>query len=220
MTSRGAPGPPSRPYARPYYGLDIETDTTVDGLDPACAGILAVAVATPRGDEVLLGREDRLLADLESLLSSLPPGVLVTWNGSGFDLPFLQARAARWGVPLGLRLAPGPCSGDVTPRVRASWGAHQHLDGYLLYRADVGRALGLSCGLKSVARLAGVAPVEVDRALVHELPRDELARYVASDARLARDLVQRRLPAAAAFVDRCTTGAGDPAGAPPTVTPG
>lgn len=196
--------PPSVPSpAPPHYGLDIETDTTVDGLDPSLAAVVAVAVAGPHGDVVLLGDEVDLLRRLEGLLRSLEPGVLVTWNGAGFDLPFLAARAERHGIELGLRLFLPVCErgpGCYT----ATWGAHAHLDGYRLYRADVGRTLGLSCGLKAMARLVGVTPVEVDRDLIHDLDQADLERYVASDARLARDLVARRLPTAAAFVDRPT----------------
>lgn len=206
----------------PHYGLDIETDTTVDGLDPSCSPVVAVAVATPSGDQVLLGDEADLLRRLEALLCSLPPGVLVTWNGSAFDLPFLATRADLHGIALGLRLFPGAGprrdDPDGSPCFLASWGAHGHLDGYRLYRADVGRTLGLSCGLKAMARLAGLQPVQVDRERIHALSVAELSDYVASDARLARDLVARRLPAAAAFVDRCPTGSIAPAPAAAAVT--
>ena len=206
----------------PHYGLDIETDTTVDGLDPSCSPVVAVAVATPAGDRVLMGEEAGLLRRLDGLLRSLPPGVLVTWNGSAFDLPFLAARAAVHGIALGLELFPGPVVRRDDPvgshAFLATWGAHGHLDGYRLYRADVGRTLGLSCGLKAMARLAGLQPVQVDRERIHALSAQELSDYVASDARLARDLVARRLPAAAAFVDRCPTGWSDPAPTAATVT--
>lgn len=189
----------------PHYGLDIETDTTVDGLDPTCSPVIAAAVAGPSEEAVLLGEERAILTQLEEFLASLPPGVIVTWNGAAFDLPFLATRASMLGVPISLRLFP-----TRGPATRASWGPHAHLDGYLLYRADVGRVLGLSCGLKAMARLTGLAPVEVDREAMHTLPDDRLGSYVASDARLARHLVQRRLPAAARFIDDCPTGSTSP----------
>lgn len=193
----------------PYYGLDIETDTTVDGLDPARSSVVAVAVTAPFGEEVLTGEEPGLLRSLDELVVALPPGVLVTWNGASFDLPFLAERSRRCGVPLALRLVedtsgptrrPGSLPGHPNP-YRAAWGPHRHLDGYRLYRADVGRTLGLPCGLKPMARLVGLAPVEVDRAAIHSLTPDELHEYVASDARIARELVMRRMPAAARFAD-------------------
>lgn len=193
----------------PLYGLDIETDTTVDGLDPTCAAVVAVAVAAAGADVVLTGPEPRLLRDLDDHLASLPAGVLVTWNGSGFDLPFLAERARRAGVGLALRLTPDatpvPARPDGSPGTRrwlGTWHGHDHLDGYRLYRADVGRQPGLSCGLKALARLVGLEVVELDRAHLHEVPDELLERYVASDARLARELVLRRWPTAAAWVDR------------------
>jgi DNA polymerase elongation subunit (family B) len=197
----------------PFYGLDIETDTTVDGLDPEVAPVVAVAVATGAEDHVLLGPEPDLLRRLDELVRSLPPGVLVTWNGASFDLPFLAARSEARGLPLGLRLRIDPAMArrhgddEVQHGYRATWYGHRHLDGYRLYRSDVGRSLGLSCGLKSLSRLVGLAPVEVDRSRVHDLGAEELRSYVASDARLARALVMRRLPVSAAFADRCHTDA-------------
>jgi DNA polymerase elongation subunit (family B) len=199
----------------PVYGLDIETDTTVDGLDPATSPVTAVAVATADADHVLVGDEPDVLAELEQVLSRLRPGLLVTWNGSGFDLPFLAARSRLAGVPLSLELwadpslarRPGPGRDTATARYRGRWFGHRHLDGYRLYRADVGRTLGLSCGLKPLSRLVGLDPVEVDRSRMHLLGDEALRAYVASDARLARELVMRRLPAAACFADRLPDGA-------------
>jgi DNA polymerase elongation subunit (family B) len=193
------PTPPAVP-GRPLYGLDIETDTTVDGLDPDRSSIVAVAVSGDGVDEVITGDESEVIAGVDQLLASLPDGVLITWNGTRFDLPFLATRAQRAGVPTGLRLGPPPPRGARRRRA-TSWHGHRHLDGLDLYRADVGRLLGLSCALKSLARLVGEPPVEVDRARIHELDAAELREYVLSDARLARSLVLRRWPTAASWVD-------------------
>ena len=38
----------------------------------------------------------------------------------------------------------------------------------------------------------GLEPVEVDRRRIHELTPEEMHEYVLSDARLARQLVERR----------------------------
>lgn len=187
----------------PLYGLDIETDTSVDGLDPSVSPIVAVAVATADGDRVFQGPEAQVLALTDSLLAELAPGVVVTWNGSGFDLPFLAERARRAGVALGLELwDDGPDRGEPGV-VRGRWYAHDHLDGYRVYRADVGRSLGFPCGLKPLARLVGLRPVEVDRARIHLLDADAIDEYVASDARLARELVLRRWPLAQRATDGC-----------------
>ncbi len=192
----------------PHYGLDIETDTTIDGLDPTTSPVVAVAVSTVDDDTVLTGAEPDILRRLDELLRGLPPGVIVTWNGSSFDLPFLDHRARVLGVTLGLEL----CTSERLPLdtswpppdggCRATWGAHRHLDGFRLYRADVRRTVGLSCGLKAMARLVGLPVVEVDRGTIHDLDAAELESYVTSDARLARQLVARRMPAAAAAIDR------------------
>lgn len=187
----------------PLYGLDIETDTSVDGLDPSVSPIVAVAVATPDGDRVFQGAEDLVLHRTDELMSELDPGIVVTWNGSGFDLPFLAERARRLGVTLGLDLWDDGPERTEPGVVRGQWYAHDHLDGYRLYRADVGRSLGFPCGLKPLSRLVGLAPVEVDRSCIHLLDDAALEAYVASDARLARELVLRRWPVAERATDGC-----------------
>ena len=110
------------PCGTPIYGLDIETDTTIDGLDPAVASIVTVALSTPEGDEVLAGPERELFLALDRRLADLPAGVIATWNGAVFDLPFLAHRARWWGMHLGLRLQGQPGS------YRATWHEHGHVD--------------------------------------------------------------------------------------------
>lgn len=200
--------------AVPLYGLDIETDTSTGGLDPTRSAIVAVAVSGTEIEVVLDGPEPLLLKDLDDLIGQLDPGVIVTWNGGRFDLPFIAHRAASHGVPIGLELIEVPTVGVhrlrkptepewlPQPSFLASWHRHGHLDGYRLFRSDAGQALGLSCGLKNLARLVGLDPVEVDRSEIHLLSDQELAEYVASDARIARQLVERRLSTALRAVDR------------------
>lgn len=198
------------------YGLDIETDTTVDGLDPAVGGVTAVALVGDQVEEVFetspSSGEAEMLKALDRCLAELPAGVIVTWNGAGFDLPFLTDRADRLGIELGLRLRLDPAiplrREPLTGHpgaYRASWHHHRHLDAYRVYRADVGPALGISCGLKSIARVVGLAPVEVDREQIHELSAAALRRYVTSDARLARLLAIRRWSHIASHVDGLVT---------------
>jgi len=206
--------------ATPLYGLDIETDTTIDGLDPAIGRILAVAVVnadeavgTTEATEPVEVFDDadevELLDRLDRSLAALPPGVLITWNGGRFDLPYLATRAERHGLRLGLRLRLDPSlSGRHEPlpghegAYRASWHHHHHLDAYRLYQADVGPALRLPCSLKVVASLAGLAPVEVDASKVHELTPAQIATYVRSDARCTAVLARRRWATAQFAVDR------------------
>ncbi len=206
--------------ATPLYGLDIETDTTIDGLDPSIGRILAVAVVTAdeatEAPEAIAATEvfddvdeAELLDRLDRRLADLAPGVLVTWNGARFDLPYLATRAERHGLHLGLRLWLDPAlSGRHEPlpghrgAYRASWHHHYHLDAYRLYQADVGPALRLPCSLKVVASLAGLAPIEVDASKVHELTPAQIATYVRSDARCTAVLAHRRWATAQFAVDR------------------
>jgi DNA polymerase elongation subunit (family B) len=191
------------------YGLDIETDTSVNGLDPEVARILTVAVSHPGGEEVFTGPERELLSRLDAELDDLPPGVIATWNGAAFDLPFIADRAMLLDLRLGLRLrldprlplrhAPLPGHRGA---YRARWHGHGHIDAYRLYKGDVGPALRVSCSLKSIARIVGLAPVEVDRENIHDLSAEALHAYAASDARLARVLTELRWPTASRFVDR------------------
>ncbi|HEY9555478.1 MAG TPA: hypothetical protein VIR58_02020 [Acidimicrobiales bacterium] len=193
----------------PVYGLDIETDTTVDGLDPAVASVLTVALVGPLTEEVFTGPEGSLLAELDARLGELQPGVVATWNGAAFDLPFIADRAALHGLPLGLRLQLDPTIASRHAPLpghrgsyRARWYRHAHLDAYRVYRGDVGPALRISCSLKSIARFVGLAPMEVDRERIHDLTNEALHAYAASDARLARILAERRWATASRCIDR------------------
>ena len=164
----------------PVYGLDIETDTSVDGLDPATSRVVTVALSQAGIDEVFVGFEHELLTELDDRLAQLEPGVLATWNGAAFDLPFLADRARLWGIDLGLhlrfdpsiRLLHAPLPGHAGA-YRAAWHHHCHLDAYHLYRDDV-----------------------------HDLTTEAMHAYASSDARLARVLTERRWASAARFVDR------------------
>jgi uncharacterized protein YprB with RNaseH-like and TPR domain len=197
------------------YGLDIETDTTENGLDPRVASVVTVALSAPGVDEVYSGRETTILFDVDQRLRSLPPGVLATWNGAAFDLPFLHDRATLHGMELGLRLQfdPGlamrraPLPGH-RGAYRGAWYEHGHIDAYRLYRGDVGPSLRVSCSLKSIARLVGLSPIEVDRGRIHDLSNEALHAYASSDARLARVLTERRWASASRFVDRLSRDAG------------
>jgi DNA polymerase elongation subunit (family B) len=191
------------------YGLDIETDTTVDGLNPEVSPVVTVALSNPGYDEVFAGREDEILFDLDERLAELEPGVIATWNGAAFDLPFLADRAALHGIGLGLRLRLDPSIAmhhaplpGHPGSYRARWHQHGHVDAYRLYRADVGSSLRVSCSLKSIARLVGLRPIEVDRTRIHDLTHEALHAYASSDARLARVLTERRWGTASRFVDR------------------
>jgi hypothetical protein len=212
--ARAGPGPAvvvprARAFVPAIYGFDIETDTRVDGLDPGRSRIVAAALATPDSTVVFTDDDEAVLLDrLDWHIASLEPGVLATWNGSAFDLPFVADRARHHGLGLGLRLRldPGiarrhpPLSGHPGA-YRASWHSHAHLDGYQVFRADVSPALGVSGSLKSVARLCGLRPLQLDAAHLHRACPADVQAYVASDAQCARELVRRRWATARLSVD-------------------
>lgn len=199
---------------RPLYGLDIETDTSADGLDPGVAGIVAVALSSQStGELVLTGGEAGILTALDAALADVEPGILVTWNGGAFDLPFLAARAAARDVPMGLELAWDPSAYRLGRRplpghlgtYAARWYDHGHLDAYRAWRRISDP--GVSCGLKAVARSFDLTPVEVDDpSQIHGLPLGGLRRYVASDARLTRHLAELRWGDVHRFIDRLPPG--------------
>ena len=189
----------------PAYGLDVETDTSCGGLDPRACRILAAAVARDDGVAVLTGPEPALLARLDGILAALPAGVLVTWNGSGFDLPFLADRARRCGVVLGLDIVVDPGITSRHPPLaghpglyRARWHGHRHLDAYRAYRTLQSEG---SCALKAVARRHGLPVVEAEPTRIHELAPDQLRRYVARDAELALLLARARWTEVRPFTD-------------------
>lgn len=216
MTSPSLPA--ADPRAPVVHALDIETDTGEDGLDPRRSRIVAVAVAGADGVVVFDDTDEAALLDrLDWHLAGLEPGVLATWNGAAFDLPFLSERAARTGVRLGLRLEADPTIAVRSPlpghhgAYRAAWHHHAHLDAYRVFRADVVPAIGLSGSLKAIARLVGLAPVVVDASRLHELSPDEVRAYVGSDARCTRQLVLRRWATMRNGVDRLSAPPAGPA---------
>lgn len=189
-----APSPPLR--SRPAYGLDIETDTTVDGLDPARSRVTAVGVAGPGWRRSFTGSEGEVLRRTDRFLAGLAPGVLVTWNGAAFDLPFLVDRAEAAGVALGLRVRPDPevaVTRSPLPghssAYRGSWWGHLHEDAYRALRG-LAHGFGLSAGLKPFARLHGIECLSEDRSALHTLDAGRLGAYVASDAVATRALAR------------------------------
>ncbi len=126
------------------YGLDIETARPdCDGpLDPRDAPIVKVAVSSA-GDEFLFEDDERsLLGALDDFLDELEPGVIATWNGSSFDLPYLADRARICNIEIGLRLVEESRARRRSEHLvghagsyRAAWYEHRHLDAARLFGA-------------------------------------------------------------------------------------
>lgn len=172
-------------------GLDIETDTTVDGRDPRRSRVVAVALSSSDGAfSVVLDDPDEtaILSALVEHVSRLSKeDVIVTWNGAGFDIPFLEVRAQVLGVELPWSLWPSKRIPKYEPvgvagPLRVSFGHVGHVDVAYMYK-DLAEAAGVQWALKPVSLLCGLEPVQVDREKIHELSADALASYVTSDAR-------------------------------------
>ena len=188
------------------YGLDIETDTTVDGLDPSVAAVVTVALSGPKFDEVFVGDETTLLQELDRRLASLAPGVIATWNGSAFDLPFIADRARILGVNLGLHLCldhrltlrRAPLPGHAGA-YRGRWYRHTHLDTFRLYGAASPSTHWAS--LRTVGRVLGLGNHTTRNHRTQDLTNEALHAHAPSDARLARALAERRWAAALRMID-------------------
>lgn len=87
----------------------MQFDLETTGLSPECSRIFMIAVRFPSGvTEILEARDDSDAAEAEligalcSRLKAADPDVIENHNLHGFDLPFLDRRAALLGIPLSL----------------------------------------------------------------------------------------------------------------------
>jgi len=183
------------------YALDLETCTNPgDGLDPTnpLTRITSAAIffgpakgfAGAEGSIVFDDpSEARLLRSLNDWLSdpATTPGLIVTWNGANFDIPFLITRSEMHGVELDLQAAIcearaprySACKGHVGGYA-ASWGPHDHADIWPAFQ-EVAKAAGIKSGLKPVANYFGYDPIVVDREKMESLSVPERCAYNISD---------------------------------------
>jgi hypothetical protein len=181
------------------YGLDIETctdgdpapDGTPPGLDPRVSAVISVAVWDRSTDSgaYFTGDEPELLCALEAHLASLPGGVIVTWNGANFDLPYLADRFAANGIAPSLQLRRSatrppkysPLPGHCPTGYEATWGPHRHLDVAYAYQKTAER-VGVPWRLKPMAAAFDIDMITVDASAVSELDPATLEAYNLSDA--------------------------------------
>lgn len=158
--------------------LDIETT----GLDPALpdAAVTEVAMMGDGWTGVIAGDERTILARLATRLH-LMTGTIVTWNGSGFDWPYLMHRASVHGIALPVHVT-GERAGKYQPGVQVAGRRWLHADVFTPWAAMM-RGLDLPAGLKPVARLMGLDPIELDRERMGDYSADERAAYALSDVR-------------------------------------
>ncbi|CAH8671442.1 unnamed protein product [Schistosoma rodhaini] len=118
------------------------------------------------------------------------PNILVTYNGDHFDWPFIEVRAASYGLSMSEEIGFSRQKGTVGPGRDGSSGEYLsrpavHIDCLCWVKRDSYLPVGAR-GLKAVAKAKlRYDPIEVDPELMcrmaHESPR-ELANYSVSDA--------------------------------------
>lgn len=181
----------SRP---PLYGFDLCTSASSTSVDSARDRITRIGLSTPAGEEIYEGDEGEILHLIDHRMAILPPGILVSWQGSLLDFPLLVRRARHTGLETGIRLRPDrrPAPPSVIVGLEhpwcSAWYSHQHLELRRVY--DTGE------------RWWNPMRNKLDTELLIPLP-DTLAEHdPAHDARLARSLAERRWSQARKFIDR------------------
>ncbi len=176
------------------YGLDLVTDSAGPLVDPDLHRVVAIGLSSTNTDQLFDGDEPTLLEELDTRLSTLSPGVIVTWHGSVLAIPLIAARAQRHHVALGLcleadkRTAPRSPVLGVDAAVRARWGNHAVLDLQRVYESHGPRWWGRRNRDRDVEDL--LPPTD-----------DLIARDPCKDARLARCLAERRWSQAKRYID-------------------
>lgn len=203
------------------FALDIETSTeTIEfdgdpaynpGLDPIRGFITEIALGTdsPETSAAYAGEEASILRSVNTHLALTGPGLITTWNGGPFDLPFIATRVAltsplgieQYGLRLSHRddLHPkydalpghGPDEISLIDGVKghtgvydgtwqAAVGFHVHLDIAYAYK-PFAEERDIPWRLKDVCEALGVEMIRVDREKMHLLSEKEREAYVLSD---------------------------------------
>ncbi len=199
------------------HRLQFDLETT--GLDPARDRIFMIAVRDPSGTaQVLEARgpgdaaEAELIRKLVAAVAAADPDVIENHNLHGFDLPFLDRRARKLGIPLGLGRVAGlglrqratrreaAASGtDANHRVRFVAPGRELIDTLdAVRRYDFSARELPGHGLKAVAKHLGIAKPDREYVrgdqiyTVFRRDPDRIRRYATGDveevAALARML--------------------------------
>ena len=174
----------------------MQFDLETTGLDPERDRIFMIAVRDPTGTtELLEGSEADIIRQLVEMVREADPDVIENHNLHGFDLPFLNRRARRLGVPLALgRIGPpglrtrgarrGAASdSDASRKIRFVAPGRELIDTLdAVLRYDFSARDLPGHGLKAVARHLGIA--KSDRELI---PGDQIYTvYQRNPARVRR----------------------------------
>ena len=195
----------------------VQVDLETTALSPREGRIFLVAVRDSRGLETLLeapraADEAALIADLCALIAQRDPDVIENHNLFGFDLPFLEARAATLGVPLrlgraadlptGLERSDEPTGWGNGRRIRYSVVGRELIDTLpAVQRHQVTDRALPGAGLKAAARYFGVAaPARTDipgAEIYRTYQRDpeRVRRYAFDDVREVDGLSRRLMGA-------------------------
>lgn len=220
------------------HGLAIETGYSTERIrtgsaaatrelprvDQHATPITRAVLSGPAGERIFEGSEPAILRELDRAVAGLGPGILATWNGSGFDLPYLADRAGSLGVRLGLHLAADRSlrpRGELLPghrfAYRAAWHARRHLDASRLYRTGRRPLIDVNEIMRTIG-LGGRGPSSThDAHGGSRLGRDAVHAFAANDARLVRCMVEARMPGVARHVDRITLPMPTTSMVPPSV---
>ena len=186
------------------WALDIETDVTADpydpdipaGLDPRAGRITSVSWGSKDIAVVMVGPEVKILTELAVWLHHISYGDRVfTWNGGGFDWPYIAHRMRHhdlvvpftllpWGDERPPKYDPLPTSGG-TARVEFPRGG-KHVDLAWCYKQWCEERENVRWSLKSVALKLGIPAIVPDTtgADVGDMASAELAAYNLSDVDL------------------------------------
>jgi len=195
------------------HRLQFDLETTA--LDPDRGRIFLVSIRDSRGLELILDApapedEARLIADLCALIRERDPDVIENHNLFGFDLLFLERRAALLGVPLKLGREGGPMllerrqetlaiGPEARQRTRYTVGGRELIDTLdAVRRHDFVVRDMPGHGLKDVARYFGIAAPErvyLEGAAIYDTYRQQpdLVRRYALDDVAEVDGLSRRL---------------------------
>ena len=198
------------------HRLQFDLETTA--LDPDRGRIFMVALRDSRGFATVLDAPDpedeaRLIADLCALIRERDPDVIENHNLFGFDLLFLERRAAVLGVPLALGRTGGPAllerrqetlavGPEARRRTRYTLAGRELIDTLdAVRRHDFVVRDMPGHGLKEVARYFGIAApdrVYLEGAAIFDTYRqnpDQVKRYALDDVTEVDGLSRRLLGA-------------------------
>src|SRR5579859_4598528 len=195
------------------HRLQFDLETT--SLEPQNGRIFLISVRDSRGLAVILEAprpedEARIIAELCTLIRERDPDVIENHNLFGFDLPFLEQRAAVLKIPLRIGRAGGPMllerreetlaiGPEARKRVRYSLAGRELIDTLdAVRRHDFVVRDMPGHGLKDVARYFGIASADrvyLEGAAIYDTYRrdPERVRHYALDDVIEVDGLSRRL---------------------------